>query len=196
MILGAKNNQFLFRLPKGFIYPDIEKKYNYYLKRLPTPFETITDYVNHTIQSITFPAVGSDEVMQYVGRKVSVDTPQGRRNITKNPQYYRQAQDLEKVVPKEFTVNFKVADGYLNYWVIYETFREFLYITNEADYFPDMNVMFLDRDGYQLLTITYKQPLIKGIDSVEMNYSSTAMEFRTFGVNFKYNNFEIDVKLD
>jgi hypothetical protein len=192
MILNAKNNQFVFRFPKGFIYPEIEEKYNYYLKRLPTPFENITDYVNHTIQSVTFPSVASDEIEQWVGRKTGVDG----KNVTKNPQYWRQSLDLERVVPKEFTVNLKTADGYLNYWVLFETYRYYLTIPNTEDYFPDLNLMYLDRDGYQMLTVDFRQPLMKGISEVEMNYSATAMEFRTFAVNFKYNTFDINVKLD
>ncbi len=192
MILNAKNNQFVFRFPKGFIYPEIEEKYNYYLKRLPTPFESITDYVNHTIQSVTFPSVASDEIEQWVGRKTGVDG----KNVTKNPQYWRQSLDLERVVPKEFTVNLKTADGYLNYWVLFETYRYYLMIPNTEDYFPDLNLMYLDRDGYQMLTVDFRQPLMKGISEVEMNYSATAMEFRTFSVNFKYNTFDINVKLD
>lgn len=192
MILNSKNNQFVFRFPKGFIYPEIEEKYNYYLKRLPTPFESITDYVNHTIQSVTFPSVASDEIEQWVGRKTGVDG----KNITKNPQYWRQSLDLERVVPKEFTVNLKTADGYLNYWVLFETYRHYLMVPNTEDYFPDLNLMYLDRDGYQMLTVDFRQPLMKGISEVEMNYSATAMEFRTFAVNFKYNTFDINVKLD
>lgn len=192
MILNSKNNQFVFRFPKGFIYPEIEEKYNYYLKRLPTPFENITDYVNHTIQSVTFPSVASDEIEQWVGRKTGVDG----KNITKNPQYWRQSLDLDRVVPKEFTVNLKTADGYLNYWVLFETYRYYLTVPNTEDYFPDLNLMYLDRDGYQMLTVDFRQPLMKGISEVEMNYSATAMEFRTFAVNFKYNTFDINVKLD
>jgi hypothetical protein len=192
VILNAKNNQFVFRFPKGFIYPEIEEKYNYYLKRLPTPFENITDYVNHTIQSVTFPSVASEEIEQWVGRKTGVDG----KNITKNPQYWRQSLDLDRVVPKEFTVNLKTADGYLNYWVLFETYRYYLTVPNTEDYFPDLNLMYLDRDGYQMLTVDFRQPLMKGISEVEMNYSATAMEFRTFAVNFKYNTFDINVKLD
>ena len=192
MILNAKNNQFVFRFPKGFIYPNLEEKYNFYLKRLPTPFENITDYVNHTIQSVTFPSVATEEIEQWVGRKTGVDG----KNITKNPQYWRQAVDLERAVQKEFTVNLKAADGYLNYWVLFENYREYLYIPNTEDYFPDMTLSYLDRDGYQMLDVVFRQPLMKSISEVEMNYSATAMEFRTFAVTFKYNTFEIGVKLD
>ena len=196
MILNAKNNEFVFKFPKGFIYPEIETKYNFYLKRLPTPFETITDYVNHTIQSVTFPSVASDEIEQWVGRRTEVDTTSGSRVVTKNPHYWRQNLDLDRVIPKEFTVNMKVADGYLNYWVMYETYKYFLTTNTTSDYFPDLNIEYLDRDGYQLLTLSYRQPIMKGISEVEMSYASTAMEFRTFAVNFKYNDFDINVKLD
>ena len=84
MILNAKNNQFVFRFPKGFIYPEIEEKYNYYLKRLPTPFENILDYVNHTVQSVTFPSVQADQIEQWVGRRTSADDNRSK-TITKNP---------------------------------------------------------------------------------------------------------------
>jgi len=192
MILNSKNNQFVFRFPKGFISKEIEEKYNFYLKRLPTPFENILDYVNHTVQSVSFPSVNADQVEQWVGRKIMSDS----RNVTKNPQIWRQTVDLERAVPKEFTVNLKAADGYLNYWVLYETLREYLRISNQEDYLPDMNLRYLDREGYQMLTVDFRQPLYTGISEVEMNYSSTAMEFRTFSVNFKYNWFDINVNLD
>ena len=192
MILNAKSNQFVFRFPPGFINETLEKKYSFYLKRLPTPFENILDYVNHTVQSVTFPSVGSDEVEQFVGRKTSVDG----KNITKNPQYWRQSLDMSRILPKDFTVNLKAADAYLNYWVLFEVYKDYLSVTNMNDYFPDMSIMYLDREGYQLLSVDLKQPIMKGISEVEMNYSATAMEFRTFSVNFKYNTFEISVKLD
>ncbi len=196
MILNSKNSQFIFKFPRGFVYKNIEEKYNFYLKRLPTPFETITDYINHTIQSVVFPSVSTDEVEQWNGRLVSIDTPEGRRTGTKNPQYWRQSVDLERAVPKEFTVTFKVADGYLNYWVLYEVYRNYLLIPEMNDYFPDLHIMFLDREGYQILTVTYRQPIIKSISEVEMNYSSYGMDFRTFSLGFKYNNFDIAVKTD
>ena len=127
-----------------------------------------------------------------MGRKTGVDG----KNITKNPQYWRQSIDLERAVQKEFTVNLKAVDGYLNYWVLFENYREYLYIPNTEDYFPDMTLSYLDRDGYQMLDVVFRQPLMKSISEVEMNYSATAMEFRTFAVTFKYNTFEIGVRLD
>jgi hypothetical protein len=181
MILNSKNNQFVFTLPKGFLDEELQKKYSFYLKRLPTPYENIEDYLNATIQSVTFPSVAADEVEQ---------------TLDKTPQFWRQSFDLERIITKEFTVNFKTADGYLNYWVLFEQFQRYLRLESKRDYFPDMNLRFLDRQGYQLVNVIFRQPLMKGMDSLEMSYASTAFEFRTFGVTFKYNIFEIDVQLD
>ena len=192
MILNSKNNQFVFRFPKGFIANEVQEKYNFYLKRLPTPFENILDYVNHTIQAVTFPPVDTDLVEQWVGRRIQA----GEKTVTKNSQVWRQAVDLERAIPKNFTVSLKAADGYLNYWVLFENLKHFLTITNREEYLPDMNLMYLDRDGYQILNIDFRQPIFKGISEVEMNYSSTAMEFKTFTVDFKYNWFDINVNLD
>lgn len=181
MILNAKNNQFVFRFPKGFLDEEIQQKYSFYLKRLPTPFENIEDYLNHTIQSVTFPSVTADEVEQ---------------TLDKTPQFWRQSFDLERIISKEFTVNFKTADGYLNYWVLFEQFQRYLKMESKRDYFPDMDIRFLDREGYELVSVVFRQPLMKGMDSLEMSYGSSAFEFRTFGATFKYNQFEIKVDLD
>lgn len=193
MLLNSKNNQFVFRFPKGFIYSEIEKKYNYYINRLPTPFENMTDYVNHTIQSVTFPAVGSDEVEQWVGLKT--DLP-GGQHLTKKTVAWRQSLDMNRIIPKEFSVNFKATDAYLNYWVMFELFQKYLEVTNKEDFLPNLDLMYLDRDGHQILRIKLFDVLMKGISEVEMSYSATAMEFRTFSCTFKYNYFEIDVDLD
>ena len=192
MILNSRNNQFVFRFPKGFIFPEVEAKYNSYIKRLPTPFDNVTDYINHTIQSVTFPSVASDEVQQWVGRRIDVDG----KTITKNPQSWRQSMDLERVITKEFTINLKAADGYLNYWALFENYLQYLSIPNMEDYLPNFDLMYLDREGYQLITFGFEQPIMKSISEIEMNYSASAMEFRTFSVGFKYNVFDINIKQD
>jgi hypothetical protein len=181
MILNAKSNQFVLNLPKGFLYPEVAEKFEFYLKKNPTPFDTVESYLNHTIQSVNFPSVAANEVEQM---------------LDKRPQFWREALDLERLVTKEFTINFKTADGYLNYWILFEQFRQFLYEGNTKDYFPDFNLRFLDRQGYQMLNIVFTQPLMKSMDSIEMSYAQSGLDFRTFGVTFKYNQFEIKIELD
>jgi hypothetical protein len=139
------------------------------------------DYLNHTIQSVTFPSTAALDVEQ---------------TLDKRPQYWRQSFDLERIIPKEFTVNFKTTDGFLNYWVLFEQFKAYLHESNTRDYFPDMELILLDRDGYQLVTVSFRQPMMMSIDTLEMSYASVGFEFRTFAVTFKYNLFELGVKLD
>jgi len=181
VILNSRSNQFVFKLPTGFLYPEVQDKYNFYLKRLPTPFDNIESYLNSTVQSVTFPSISADQDVQI---------------LDKRPQYWKQTFELERVITKEFTVNFKTADGFLNYWVLFEQFQQYLQEKNDKDYFPDMSIIFLDRDGYELVTVRFSQPIMKAIDQLEMSYASNAFEFRTFGITFQYNWFFIDVILD
>lgn len=69
----------------------------------------------------------------------------------------------------------------------------YLEIPNTEEYFPNMNLGYLDREGYRILTMNFKQPMMNSISDVEMNYNSVAIEFRTFSVSFRYNVFEIEV---
>lgn len=181
MILNARNNQFVFKFPVGFLYPEVKRKYDSYLRRMHTPFSDMESYLNHTIQSVSFPAISSNESEQI---------------LDKFPHFSREALDLERIISKEFTVNLKTTDGYLNYWVMFEQYLSYLQVSNTKDHFPDMNLIFLDRFGYQLVTVSFIKPLMKRLDSIEMSYGSNAFDFKTFGVDFKYNNFEIKVMSD
>jgi len=181
MIRNARNNQFVFKFPPGFLYPEIKQKYDYYLTKVPTPFRDMSAYLNHKIQGVNFPAVASGSTEQI---------------LDKVPQYWRQSFDFTRVLTKEFTVDLKTTDGFLNYWVMLEQYKAYLTWENMDDYFPDMNIIFLDRFGYQLVTITFKDVMMIGIDALDMSYAASGFDFKTFGVTFKYSDFAIDVKLD
>jgi len=181
MILNGRSNQFVFKFPKGFLDKELQDKYSFYLKRTPSVFENIEDYLNHTVASVTFPSMSSEETEQI---------------LDKRPQFWRQSFDLERIITKEFTVNFKTVDGFLNYWILFEQFQRYLFEQSKRDYFPDMKLQFLDREGYQMCEVEFEQTLMKGIDSLEMSYGANGFDFRTFGVTFKYNLFKINVKID
>lgn len=196
MILNAKSNQFRFLFPKGFIYPEIEEKYSRFLKKIPGPFESMNDYVNHTIQGITFPSIQADTNEQINGREVYSDNDSNENFLTKNPRSVKGSFDLSRVLDKNFTVTLKAADGFLNYWILFENLQKFLQVYNPDQYVPDFQIQYLDFMGYQFSTINYRKVLFTGISEMELAYNSVAMDFRTFTVSFKYSNFDIQVLED
>jgi hypothetical protein len=196
MILNAKSNQFRFLFPKGFIYPEIEEKYSRFLKKIPGPFESMNDYVNHTIQGISFPSVQADTNEQINGREVYSDIDSNENFLTKNPRSVKGSFDMSRVLDKNFTVTLKASDGFLNYWILFENLQKFLQVYNPDQCVPDFQIQYLDYMGYQFSTINYRNVLFTGISEMELTYSSVAMDFRTFTVNFKYSNFDIQVLED
>lgn len=182
MILNARNNNFVFRFPQGFIFPELETKYVKYLRRMNTPFDRVHDYLNHTVQSVTFPSISTGMVIQ---------------TLDKIPQNWRQTVDMSKAMAKEMTVNFQATDGYLNYWLMFEQFQEYIRLENNVtEYFPDFSLQFLDRVGYQLLNVKIMQPIMISLDAVEMSYSSIIPDFKSFSATFAFNHFELEVVLD
>lgn len=191
MVLTSKNNNFIVRFAKGFFYPNIVKKYETYIKRLPIPYENLHDYMTASVQAMTFPAVTADSVEQ---------TLYDNRYASKGGFY------LEKYLTRDFNITFKLYEGYINYWVMFDLFQEFYASAvntpreklnpEKGAFLPDVTLTFLDQTGFEFIAVELNQILMTSISELELNYSSNTAEFRTFNANFKYNYITIKKRLD
>jgi hypothetical protein len=181
MILNAKNNNFVVRFARGWFYPDIVKKYETYIKRLPVPYETLHDYMTASIQACTFPALTAEPVEQILYED-NYTSKGGLR--------------LERYLSREFSITFKLYEGYINYWVMFDMFRAFYDLDNKEKFLPDVTISFLDQTGFEFVAVELNQILMLNISEVELNYSSNTAEFKTFNMNFKYNYIKIKKRLD
>ena len=181
MILNAKNNNFIVRFTKGFFYPSIVKKYETYLKRLPMPYENLHDYMTASIQSVTFPALTAEPVEQILYED----------NYTSKGGFR-----LERYLERTFNITFKLYEGYINYWVMFDTFRAFYDLDNKDKFLPNVTLSFLDQTGFEFIAVDLKQIIVTNISELELSYSSNVAEFKTFNMNFKYNYIDIKKRLD
>lgn len=181
MILNSKNNNFIASFPKNFLYEKVRKRYTPLLKRLPLPYDGITDYLNASIQQFTFPGVSVETVEQ---------------TLSEDKVQWKDGYRLGKSFDKNFTVTFKNYEGYLNYWMMFDQFQEFLKYDNAKQYLPNITLSFLDQNGFELIVIEFKQVLMKGISELELNFASNAPEFQSFSCDFAYNYFELKRRLD
>ena len=103
-ILNARANSFYFVFPKGFFPEKVHQKYIDYLQKQPTPYDTLTSYMNSTIQSVTFPSMSIDSVEQVrnLGKKIN----------------YQSATPVQDLFNKEFQVTFRIAEGFINYFIM------------------------------------------------------------------------------
>jgi len=181
MILNAKDNNFRVEFPRGYFYKEVCDKYEPIIKRMPIPYDNLRDYMNSSIQSITFPSIEGPLVDQLI-----LDDPvtwKGRGNV-------------ERWMSRDFTITFKLYEAYLNYWIMFEQLRYFYDYHTKDIALPGITLQFLDNDGYEIIAFLFKQTVFYGISSIELSYGSNVPNFKTFTCSFKYNYPEILHRLD
>ena len=181
MILNSKNSNYVFSFPKSFLFKEVKDRYEPILKRTASPYSSLVDYLNASIQGITFPGIES-EVVQQTLREDNVKWKDG----------FRAGKHLQK----EFTVTFKSYEGYINYWIMYDQLKQFLSYDQELEFFAPTSLSFLDQTGFELINMEYQQVLFTGMSSLELSFSSNVSEFQTFDCTFVYNYLNVKRRLD
>jgi len=181
MILSSKNNNFIVTFNQGFFYKDIVQRYETYLKRLPIPYQNLHDYMTASIQSCTFPALSAEPVEQIYGQQ-NYTSKGGLR--------------LERYLDRTINITFKLYEGYINYWVMFDMFREFYALEQTNRFLPDITLTFLDQTGFEFFAVEFHQILMLSISELELNYSSNSAEFKTFNMSFNYNFVKFKKRFD
>lgn len=182
MILNALNNQFVIRFPYSFFYQEIHDKWNPVIKRLKLPYENLEDFMNASIQSISFPSLALE----------TVDQQQQHFKIA-----YRPGKELEPLFDKNLTVTFKLSEGFITYWILFEQIEKFIKLYEVKKPFWDpMYVSFLDHHGMELVAFSFEKIVPTGLSQFDISYATTAAEFNTFTLNLVYNRFKIKSRLD
>lgn len=176
MILGAKNNIFRLEFPVGYFFDSVCKKYEPYIKRLPIPYDNVRDFMNSSVQSVSFPAIEGPTVEQ---------------KVAEDPIIWKGYGNLEHWMGREFTVTFRLYEGYLNYWIMFDQLRTFYSYENRKALLPDLILQFMDNNGYEFIAFRFGQTLLTSISELELSFSSNMPEGSTFTCNFKYNYPEI-----
>jgi len=182
-ILNAKNNMFTIWFPPHFFYPSIVKKWEPVIKRLKLPYQTIDDFFNASIQSITMPAV---------------ELPTPTQQQSQFEIAYKGGKELEPVFSKTMDVVFKLSEGFITYWIIFEQIEEFLRYDNEEKgvFWPSMYVSFLDLHGFELIAFEFNKIVPTGLSQFDVSYATTAADFNTFTLGLRYNRFNIKRRID
>jgi hypothetical protein len=181
-ILNARANSFYFVFPKGFFPDKVHQKYIDYLKAQPTPYDTLTSYMNSTIQAITFPSMSIDSVEQVrnLGKKVN----------------YQSATPVQDLFARDFQVTFRVAEGFINYFIMLETVLDYLDFKNPAIYVQNLPLRTLDNQGNIITTVMFKEVIFGSFSELNFNYTQNAPTVTTFSVGFRCNYIGLDLEID
>ena len=186
-----------FHLPKTFLPEEVEKKYTEILNKDAYTMTTAIDYLNESIQAVTVPGISN---------LTTVQTQHGSNGITRNGNklnveasheitYMNITNPLENI-EKEFKVTFRANQGWLNYFMLYET--AFYYACREYnwDCEPVMYIEILGEDGEVLSKLKYIDVHFDGIEGLDFNYSKVEREANTFDVTFKFNNIDFEFNIN
>ena len=177
MLLNSKQNSFYFTFPKGFFPDVVTDKYLPYIKKQPIPYDNIQNYVNSTIQSIGFPGMSIDSVEQIrpLGKKIS----------------YKSATPVQDLFSKDFNVQFRIVDGFINYFIMMDTILHFLNFANDQIFIQNLPVRIMDSEGNIVVSVTFKEVTLTSFSEFDLNYTSNSNQDATFNVGFKANYIDI-----
>jgi len=181
MILNARSNSFYFVFPKGFFPPATQDKYFQYIKSQSIPYDTLTQYMNSTIQSVTFPSLQATSVTQ--------TRPLGK-TIT-----YQSATPIQNMFSQGFNVSFRMAEGFINYFVMMETLLEHLNFKNPSLFVENLPLQILNNNGDVISTVQFKGVIISSLSELNLNYTQNAPTVTNFTVGFNYNYLSVDLEM-
>ena len=197
-MLSLKGRQDGFRLliPKEFIPDEVNEKYSKILREQRGFINKPIDFLNETIQKIE--VLGFDNAVinqQQPGYGEPIMDP-NRAKENRFPHgasetYYRSPANPLSLIDKSINVTFKHTLGYLNYFIIFESFlyhysRDMKY----KELIPEMVVELLNEKGSIYAKLVLKHPIINGIDMLSFDYTQPIAQSQTFQVVFKYSNFD------
>lgn len=175
-ILNPRNDSFWFEFPQTFFYKEVEQTWNPLLKHYKLPYENVRDYMNSTIQSISFPEFNMAE------------TPTQTRKYGEQ-QAHKSGQPAKNMIEREITVSFKNVEAYLNYFIMYHQMSKYLEFKGNKDnqFFDNFQIGLLDHNGNAFFSLVMEQVIFTGLTNLELSKSANTADFATFDATFRYN---------
>ena len=186
--------------PKDFLPKEVEEKYAKYLSMQPAVVNTPIDYLNESIRGFSIPGI-SDVVIQQtqhstnsIRRSGRTGTSLGKINVEPKTDITYDGSDnpLDRI-NKEFKVTFRYNQGFMNYFMLYETlfYRICKPLAYPCD--PVFVIDLLSETGAIIGRVKLMDVYMSGIDGIDFDYSKIERnDALTFDVTFKFNNIDYD----
>lgn len=201
--LSPRLDLFVFKFPKDFLPKEIEEKYTKILNREKSVIRNAIDYLNESIQGVSFPGITDllTEQTQHspehpenknkqeglLAKRINIEP--SRNNVSYSP------KNILSQIGGEFTVTLRKNQGLYNYFMMYETIfykalKEYANVTKQDDFFE---IDILDSTGRVIGRVKLFQPHIDGIDGLEFSYNKLERQVETFDLKFRFNNIDFDI---
>lgn len=194
--LKGRQDGFRLLLPQEFICDEINDKYAQILQNQKSFFTKPIDFLNETIQSVQVLGFSDGTVNQPqpgIGHPL-IDPNRVKQNKflhTATDFTYRSEVNPLQLIDKTLNITFRHTLGFLNYFLLFENFW---YLYSRDKQYKDIsftfNIDIINQNGQVYSKIVLYDPIIHGIDMLDLNYTKPVAESQTFTVIFKYSNID------
>ena len=194
--LKGRQDGFRLLLPQEFICDEINDKYAQILQNQKSFFTKPIDFLNETIQSVQVLGFSDGTVNQPqpgIGHPL-IDPNRVKQNKflhTATDFTYRSEVNPLQLIDKTLNITFRHTLGFLNYFLLFENFW---YLYSRDKQYKDIsftfNIDIINQNGQVYSKIVLYDPIIHGIDMLDLNYTKPVADSQTFTVIFKYSNID------
>ena len=173
MVLNNKAQMFSVWFDDMYFYPEIEEKYTKTLNKMKLPYMSVSDFMNAQLQTIIFPGVNIDPAIQ------------------QRHQYevaYTTGKELDAIIDKNLTLEFKLTESYLSYWILWDQIEMYLkYNEIRECWWDPINLTFLNDAGFELRTMQFQQISPISLSELNLSYKSQVSSYNTLKLLLRYN---------
>ena len=174
-------NRYIFRLSKGFIYPEVENAFNPLIKDMLNI--SLLEYMNSTISNTMIPGFTNESVTQFDPAK---------KNTKDFPTSLSSRYDRDKTI----SLTFKLKTNFLNWFILKKQNEVFIdqrhKLPNQDKVFlPPVFLDILDRFGNSIISVQYSQIFMESLDPLNFSQGDNGIGSKTFDMKLKYNNYKI-----
>lgn len=182
MNLTTLNNQFSFSLPLDFIPASREERYMEMLGAKRKLHNSVLDYINSSIQSISFP---------------SINFP-----VVNNPQILKRKEIKWKTVGNIYdlfddtiTVTFLNVDSNINYVIMLDILMKH-YLNVDKPYDDSLIITVLDENRKALYHIQFRDVIWTGLSDNTFAFNDQTIQTKNFTATFTYNFIDFEYVAD
>lgn len=197
-MLSLKGRQDNWRLlfDKDFIPDEITEKYTKVLNMRKSFITQPVDFINETIQKVQVLGFSGATFAQ---RQTTRNTPtRNADRIAENnfqgsydDVQYRAVTSPVSIIDKTLNVQFRMSQGYLNYFMLFESFfYKYCRDTSNEQLDTHFNIDIYNEFGEIYARIVLYKPVIDAMDMLDLDFTQPVAQSQTFQVTFKYSNID------
>lgn len=196
--LKSRQDKYRLLLPKELIPNEIYEKYRKVLERKHSFIYEPIDFINESIQKIQVLGFNTATMIQQQsmrGEPIRNQSRVAQNNLmhSANEIPYRSPAGPVSLLDKTLNIDFRHTLGFVNYFILFESFF-YLYSRDTKnlelpDVFP---IEIFNEKGEVYSRIMLYDPIIDGMDMLDLDFTQPVAQSQTFRVIFKYSNIDFE----